>query len=1204
MPAISALDKVQNKNGRSYSVKVLIEDTNNKWVDISDKIKTHKDLVVGLPKIKINTDSKTLSHKFYASAGEMTVDNSTRFWDGPAPSWLKTTDGSTAVFSLTKEGSESVWVGRRIRFILYEFFGDNKHREKTLGTFLIDDVMTSLDSTAAISIVDLSEPLRKRDASVVKNGQSWYQNRSISFLVKKLVELSYGNSTNGLLPVSFDIEPRINLSTFDESFTSSSIGPPPMETDTDGDGISDIFYERNLKTRAICIAPSTISYANRSAAKDTIYLGCDRELYSYNPTTDLFTRLTATALPYYIKNIWFNEETGELVLFTDDGLYYNTTTDAAIITNSIKTYIYQTATGCTLKTTIADVYNSKFICRTAPTVEDAPSNNSVTVGLYNSVTNGPNICTPYNQYIRKTYYGSGASYYNQVEFADSETVLSEITAPGYIGSTFSSYDNDASTEFKTQVRYTIGQQGCVCFNSKPEGNYYTSGALLYSKATVEVTSEIKSSLHLLDVSSNVVTTIDSECLITYDGTDYPAIPICACADTSSTKFYIGLVAFPLSGGSAGSYYTEIWEYNYGTEAMTKVYSTWTYYIPVELYFNSSESTNKLYVVGYNGAQIITDGTSSGGLFNLRKINISAKTIASVCTATDNMNNQPTGLVVNGSYLYFVLNQTGQMWRINYSTGIHEVLDSGFPVVEDSYFLRSGLIVDTATRTDKTLLWGISGNSISDEATEEDTGKNYLFKYDSVISEFIELADFSDISVWDALGLLAQRSGCVMGFDENGNFFFKKRAIGSTASYTIDADSGEVFDIKKERGKDEIYNYVEVTPYLAQFTQPEFKYSFQPRSDAEESTLVSDEEIILKQTDTLTKKVDCICILDGNANVGAYKTGYPLFKYSVYEEVITGRFVAAHTSQTTLYIGSTFGGDETDFGIKAGYYLLYTDSNEDEYYYEITAVDNETNTITVSTAITTALNDEFKVYRRYNAYSSSKYWSDDGVTYVQTAASTSTSIVVHSVQDLSVGTVVFLQNRYTRITAIDKDTKTITVDTAVTVSANDIVRAYFAPSVYSTWYEIGGTNVHIKIGSQNNKTVFKQGDRLTIDCPGMTLDSDDSSKQVAVNIQSQAKYGKQQYPNINNRFLTRKLGKQLAQYVRSDYAFPRYDFTVTVPLSTYLDIKETANMTRIDIRSQALLPYRSGYTEPCRLTAIEHDLKSAKTTLTLKADSFY
>lgn len=1204
---IPALENIQKKTGRNYFIRALVQDDNDKWVDFSDKVHKEKDRIVKFPRIKISTEGRSLSYKYTSSSGELEVDNSDGFWDGSVSYTFKTTTGATAVFGETKNKSEIVWLRRKIQFRLVEQHED-QYREKALGTFLIDDLVTSLSGTATLKLVGLERPLQERDASVIKNGQSWYQNRSITYLVKKLLELEYGTATNGMLPFTFDIDARIDLATFDGSFTNSTIGPPPMAVDTDGDGVANIFYEKAQKTRAICIAPATIGYVNRNDAKNTIYIGCDADLYSYTPATDVFVKLAT--LGYNIDKIWYNVTVGCLVIWTKADYWTDYSNQSEPI-GAGKSYYYQTASGATLTATIVDSFNSEFLIRTATYVTDggAPATDATFLGYISAAngiggagTYGPNICTNYDQFIR---YGSSAiggyAYLYGLEYVNTDTVLQTYNETNNIRSIFSFKNGQPVGTVDENVQYTLGQRGCIGYNKNYSGANYSLGAIFYANHYGSGTGNID--FYLLDVATGVSTKIDDNALMTVDGASCNAVPTCICADPDSTKFYIGVVGFKDQAGSGyDKYLGQVWSYDYSTNTWAVLTSTTNPFIPVELHFNENESTNKIYMVGYNQEILLAVGTSSGTAFRVQKINISTGVLSSLSAVTYNMNNQPTGFVSTTTHTYFAVHQTGQLWRVS-NSGTIEILDNGFPFVEDSYFLRAGLVVDTATRSGQTVLWGVSSTVINEQIGDTNTGKNYLFKYDNVVSEFVELADFNGLSVWDGLGLLAQRANCVMGFNESGDFFFKKRSLDSSVAYTIDSEN--VHAITKERGIDEIFNYVEVTPYVVTFKPPEFKYSFQKRTTEEEETLVTEEEINIKQTDLLTKRVDLICVSDGDANVGDYDTGYPLFKYSVYEEVITGRFASAHSNQVLLNVCSTFGGNDTDFGIKIGYYLLYTDSDENEYYRRITNVDNDTNQITIDTAISTNNNEEFKVYRRSNIGTTSKYWSDEGVTYVY-AGVTSTTIQVASTQDLSINTLLLLGSRYVRISAINNTVSppTITVDRSITVAANDVVYAYFAPKSQDTWYEIGGTNVHLKIGDAGNKCVFKQGDRITLDCPGLVLDADDASKQVAVNVQSQAKYGKLQYPNINNRFLTRKLGKQLSQYVRSEYAFPKYRFDITMPLSNYLDIIGTTNLANIRLRSQKLLPYREQYSEQCRISVIEHDVKSGITRLELVASSCY
>jgi hypothetical protein len=472
----------------------------------------------------------------------------------------------------------------------------------------------------------------------------------------------------------------------------------------------------------------------------------------------------------------------------------------------------------------------------------------------------------------------------------------------------------------------------------------------------------------------------------------------------------------------------------------------------------------------------------------------------------------------------------------------------------------------------------------------------------MISEYLMLADFEGSSVWDALGLLAQRSNCVMGFDAKGDFFFQRRDINDSIIEITDKD---VVSIKKERGLDNTFNFVEITPYEVKYESPEYELLLKERTEEEEENTISEEEINIKQLDTKTKEIALICVTDGDSNFGSStKSGFPLFKYRIYEVVIHGLFTSSVTAGSTLNISSTFGGDDTDFGIKTGYFLVHTDENEDEEYYLITAVDSTTNQITISGSVTVNKGDEFTVIRRNRLYDSIKDWSDEGVTFITVGAS-STEQIVNSLDALSIDTYVLINNQYARITSIDVDTSTITLDTSIVTTTNDTVYAFFAPRVYSVFYEIGNTDVFLSIGSAGNKSIFKQGDRIVVKCQGLVIESDEKSKQLAISSSSVNLYGKKQYPNINNKFLTRKLAKQMADKIRTLYAFPKYVLTLTVPYITFIDmINSTGEITTLKIRSKKLFPYREGFSETCYITSINHNFKSFMTQIECVAYNNY
>jgi hypothetical protein len=461
-----------------------------------------------------------------------------------------------------------------------------------------------------------------------------------------------------------------------------------------------------------------------------------------------------------------------------------------------------------------------------------------------------------------------------------------------------------------------------------------------------------------------------------------------------------------------------------------------------------------------------------------------------------------------------------------------------------------------------------------------------------------------------LGLLAQRANAVIGFDEDGNFFFRLRQSESAATYNI--NEKDITGITKCRGLDNTFNYVEFTPYILEFKQPEFTLYPKLRSKNEEDTLPSEDQIELKQLDTLAKNIDMICVVDGDANIGMDRTsGFPLFSFAIYEPVITARVVSAVIDDVYVELGSVFGGNNAEHGIHKDYYIFYTDENEDETYVKITAVNEDTNYITLVSAVTLAVNQELKILRLNTLSTSSNYWSAEGVTFLSVAADSITQ-TVNSTDNLSEQMVIKIGKQSGRINSVDYIANTITLEVIMNAASqsvdeldNTTVKGYLAPRSYYYFYEIGNTNVYIKFNvGQGVECRFKQGDKFSITCEGFALTADDNSKQVAVNNDSIAKYGKKQFSTINNRFFTRKIAQQMARKIRTDWCWPKYTFTVTMPLSNYIQFLGSTNLARIDLYSEKLLPYRAGYKEPCYITAITHNPGQGTTTLELDSTSPY
>ncbi len=580
-------------------------------------------------------------------------------------------------------------------------------------------------------------------------------------------------------------------------------------------------------------------------------------------------------------------------------------------------------------------------------------------------------------------------------------------------------------------------------------------------------------------------------------------------------------------------------------------------------------------------------------------------------------------------MYAIRAGAGTLYRIDISgsgEGDVTILDDGFPIVETDFFLSSGLIVDTVTHSGVEVVWGVSA-PYYDEFTQElrTAGKYLLFKYDTSILSKVELADFEGLSVWDALTLLAEVSNCNMGFDAYGNFFFIKRGTVNTSddySFSHGEYDSLVIDIDEEDGRDEIFNYAAITPSFVKFEQPSYEAFLVERvSDEETADTANEDEILLKQTDLKRKTIRMICIQEGNANCGDGQVGYPKFKYLIYDTLIHARLAEdIDASETDIILTSVFGGTDDDNGIQVNDYLVVTNpTDESEVVRRITGgaggagtgIDPDDNRITLSSAIGFALktNDEVTIQKRFRRSSSDQTgnrWSDDGVTYV-TTTTTGITHTVSSVTNLSIDTVIVIGSSVERrITTINEVTLQITVDSSCTMTNGDVIRAYFAPDNSSEYFEIGGTNTYIKIDSGTSRAAFKRGDSFTITCPGLKIEKDEMSKQVAYDTTSISRDGKHLYPTIENRFMTRKVAKIKAKEMVSEYKNAKQILTITLPFSPYLNlITETGNkLMRVGITSKAFFRVMKEHKVSGYIRSITHNMQNGFTTIEIRALTSY
>ncbi len=298
-----------------YEPKVYIRDKNRRWVDFSDRVKSRQNLLATIGNISLNSERRAGTRAFVSSISSIEMDNSDGFWLNPFPA-LTATDGSTASFDTSYGATRPSLSNKWLRISIRMLIGDNQISEDIIATFIIRGIKNNLSKgTVSLKIESFDQALKRRDASIVKDGDNWYANRSVDYLTKELLKVEFGGENSGNLPNTFIIPSGLTIETPDNVRTLSAIGQTPDFTDTDNDGVADTFLERNLVCHAMVMGPepdslSTSGAVDSGLSRDTIYLGCDNQLFSYSPSTDTYRVLDDTTLAstYQIRALWYSAQ--------------------------------------------------------------------------------------------------------------------------------------------------------------------------------------------------------------------------------------------------------------------------------------------------------------------------------------------------------------------------------------------------------------------------------------------------------------------------------------------------------------------------------------------------------------------------------------------------------------------------------------------------------------------------------------------------------------------------------------------------------------------------------------------------------------------------------------------------------------------------------------------------------------------------------
>lgn len=253
--------------------------------------------------------------------------------------------------------------------------------------------------------------------------------------------------------------------------------------------------------------------------------------------------------------------------------------------------------------------------------------------------------------------------------------------------------------------------------------------------------------------------------------------------------------------------------------------------------------------------------------------------------------QPQGLVkdeVSGNW-YFTVSGSNTLWVLTINEGNKGtlLLDSGFSTIDGDGYLGSNLILDPYTRgngnpvfnNENVIVYGCSRPSGDPEVQDGlVNGKFYLWKYDRYYTTRIELADFKDMNVWQALGALAQLTDHIMGFVGNKFYFIQREHLSqSSVTYSEDSLDYQLKSVTVKDGLDEVYNYASITPFEVVYQSPEIEATIRGR---EEEDPAAEFEFAANQAGVRPKRATLRCVKSGPLDSEDKTLDSALFIYKV------------------------------------------------------------------------------------------------------------------------------------------------------------------------------------------------------------------------------------------------------------------------------------------------------------------------------------
>lgn len=556
---------------------------------------------------------------------------------------------------------------------------------------------------------------------------------------------------------------------------------------------------------------------------------------------------------------------------------------------------------------------------------------------------------------------------------------------------------------------------------------------------------------------------------------------------------------------------------------------------------------------------------------------------------------------------------------------------------------------------KTAFW-ISSSAPAYTTAEDKSGKFYLNIWSFMHPTRIELADFGDMNIWEALGYISEICDARYGFTSEGNFFFKEtpRHLGSSYNFT-NVGQDRIFNMIKGRGHTGIINVSNRVPNRAVIGETEVSVELRPSSRY--GTGNNRHTIEASQRDLLPKSINLKCIKGGAIRGSSSDTDGAEFEFRVFESTFKTALSSSYDkdSGSAAYAVNLEGVEGIVYGSSLN--VTGVDSNDNEISssskvgHQVTygglnlitsgSIDDNQTDLTLSLdGGSLDLGNSIDDINRHiqandilligNIDGTSPQWEYVSVVSKRGAQSLTVSRgawgglspIEHDSESrvwlIKNGLTVYLKkdnkfanshNAGDEVTSdqpsTDKSSLDYRIDPNDSTSGSPqyvlwkpINKEFVSVGEKNTPYDTG---LSIRLSSESNSTQkFSIGDVIRLKAQGLVLQEDSPSLQSASNPLSIKRWQRREASNNRNPFLSILQARWSAKRDIEDEAHPKYVFTMDTIMAPWISLLHV-----VTVQDPDALPKSKQYSEKAYITSISMSPQSrGSMSITLKTTQPY